>query len=269
MNKGIAYFIGSLTTLIAIRALWGYSPFQGSASMIPSSFTKVIALGFPFIFVLRKDIRNVFIALCLLVMFYGGETISWGCVFITFLIWFRKSKMLTILILTVGLILPFAGPKFLRISSNPISDMRSRIELYDTTLNKWTKVWSGHYEFCRFSALPENQPENRPDKRWLHTAESDFIQGLYEFGVIRMAVIMLVLLLPLFYLKLNSPLNTAIFSGYVCMLFQSLFSFPFHRMITGILGSIIIMLAYGETYEDITSSFISMCKRNAFRLRVF
>ena len=231
-----------LITFIAICSIV-YFPINKMQFLASSPF---IGLGFPLLFeIKRKDIRNIAITLCIVSSFLYMRWISWICIILTYTILFwAKHKILFIsgLVLMISFF-PILGMKIKELN-NPINEMKIRINQYDELMNKWKKIWFGE-GWRTFSKLPENQPENREDKKWLHVVHSDLLQGFYELGVVRMIPILTILLLPLAFIKLGSPITIS----YLNLLFQGLIEFPFHRLITGSLGILIIFMIYKVIFE--------------------
>lgn len=235
--KSLIYGIAGLITWFSIYCLWGR--LNGTPSTLVYIYPRFIGIAFPLLFYIeRKDIRNVIMTLAIIVVLLTKQWLSLGCISIAYIVIFWEHKrVLALIALVIGLTFAPMLYKFVGVN-NPMTELKSRIVIYEQTLDKTTNVWWGH-GFGSFKKIPENQAENRPSKLWLARSHSDFLQGLYEFGLIRMTVFMLIILFPLIWLKAN-PLS----ASYLCVLLNSFLDFPFHRWGTGVLCVIVIFMLY-------------------------
>ena len=200
----------------------------------------ILGLLYPLLFeIKRKDIRNIILTLCLVAMYSSKSWIGFTCVGITHIVLFREYKIYIMSFVVLALLLGFTAHKMIKVS-NMQTELINRQIMWRDTLDKKFSILKGA-GFRAFSKLPENQPTARKDNKWLHTAHSDLLQGIYELGIVRMYFIMTFLAFTLLLIK-SKPL----LAGYLCLLFQACVDFPFHRAITGTFGLFLITLIYYE-----------------------
>jgi hypothetical protein len=210
---------------------------------IPKTYPFIIGMGFPILFTIKNKLLKIWsIVICLIAMAKGGSWIGWECIGLFLLIksW-QKNRLLAIFIIIFGILFGMIGGNFLNQNRNLFKDFKTRIELYDYTLSNWKHIWIGE-GINTFSKLPQNKSiiENGTViKKGTKFVESDLIQGFYEFGVLKMMIILFLILLPLKWIGYDY-----LSISYLCLLLQGIIDLPFHRTITGILGIIIIGLMY-------------------------
>jgi len=244
-----------LITLIALRVIYCRLTNKPMGGFTPY----IIGIGFPLLFNLTKGmIRNAVISICVLAALITQQWISLFCVSLTFLIMLSKHYKIIAILLLIALLC--FGVSALKVFPGyeqwnwALNSLQGRIVFYSTLIRNWDNIWLGE-GFDKFKTLPENQPQNNPYHLWLHDAHSDLLQGFYEFGIIGMIPILFIVLLPLFFVKLDTLFNLTVFISYLCVLFQGLIDFPFHRWTTGLLSLIIVCLMYYITSDEIVAFF--------------
>jgi len=126
-------------------------------------------------------------------------------------------------------------------NNDPMRELSFRMEHMSVALDNWKDYWWGE-GYNSYQKLPENKAvwsDFVGDYRWRKHAHSDVVQGFMELGAVRMIPIMILVLLPLFFIK-PEPISAA----YLCVLFQSFLDLPFHRWGTFFLAIIIIGIMY-------------------------
>ena len=200
----------------------------------------LLGLLYPLLFeIKRKDIRNIVLTLCLVAMYISRSWIGFICVGITHIVLFGEYKIYVLFFVAAALLLGLTAHKVIKVS-NIQTELIQRQVVWRDTMDKKFDIIKGA-GFRAFSKLPENQPSARKDGKWLHTAHSDFLQGIYELGIVRMYFITTFLLFTIFLIS-----NRPMLASYLCLLFQACVDFPFHRAITGTFGLFLIALIYHE-----------------------
>lgn len=210
----------------------------------------IIGIAFPLFFMWRKDLRNIAITLCLIAMFLTKSWVGIGCIAIAyiFLCWHSHKWLITLLLVLFFIALPVMVTVYSNLN-DPYGDAQFRLETWKLTMSKWKNIWWGE-GFGSFQKLPENQPGARGGSllAWAH---SDLLQGLEELGIIRMIPILCLILAPLFFFRpLDGLFNRCIFTSYLCVLFQGLIDFPFHRPTTGLMSVMIITIMYLVRFKE-------------------
>jgi hypothetical protein len=241
-----------LITLIAIRIIYCSLFKQLNGNFIPY----MISMGFPLLFNIKKRMyRNITLILGGVATLITQQWIALFCICLSFLIVLWIKQKLLVILLLIGIIsFSVSAIKIYpqqREWGWSLDSLQNRLVFYSTAMRNWNHLWFGQ-GYDSFKTLPENQPNNNPyGDKWIHNAHSDLLQGFYEFGIVGMIPILFLVLLPICFIELNTLLNLTIFSSYLCVLFQALIDFPFHRWSTGLLGLMIICLMYYISYDRI------------------
>lgn len=246
LTKYAIYAICFLTLCTVIRVFHEML----TTHIYPASHRAIVGIAFPLFFIFRKDIRNIGATLCLIVMFLSKSWLAIGCISIayTVLYWHSSKWIITLLIVLFLVALPSMVITYTNLNE-PFNDARFRLETWKFTLSKWTNIWWGE-GFGSFKRLPENQPKVRGEGQWRARAHSDLLQGLSELGILRMIPILCLILAPLFFFKRDILFNRCIFASYMCILFQGLIDFPFHRWTTGLMSVMVITIMYLLRYKE-------------------
>jgi hypothetical protein len=93
--------------------------------------------------------------------------------------------------------------------------------------------------------LPENQPKARKDKKLQHHPHSELICSLFELGIYVTIGLTFLLLLPFLWSRVD-----ILMISHLCLVLQSLIDFPLHRITTGLVALIILILAYSRSCYD-------------------
>ena len=250
MKKYISWLC-FLITLIALRTIYCVLFHKLGGTFTPY----IIGIGFSLLFNIKKRVwRYIAIALSILAVLLAQSWIALFCVGLTSLIILGiKRKLLAILLLvfliSFSVFIVKISPDYVGWGWS-LGSLQNRIVFYTTTINNWNNIWLGE-GFDKFKTLPRDvwKDNIRPNDSfyeglWIHDAHSDLLQGFYELGILKMIPILFIVLLPLFFVKLNTQLNLTVFISYLCVLFQGLIDFPFHRWTTGLLSLTIILMAY-------------------------
>lgn len=228
----VIYSVCFLIIFITIRTLYSRLLIGDNFSYANKAF---VGLGFPLLFnIKRKDLRNIFLTLsCITIFFTQAYTglISMG---ISYAVLFWKNKMFIIILLITAITFCIAGHKISKGMTHSLwHDLSQRITGNIGAIDNWKNIaWGERNKFTikGYLLLTDNH--------------SDLIQGFKELGVVAMTSILFFVLLPAFYIKLNSVLSLSVFASYISLLFQEIVDFPFRRWNTGFLGIIIILLMY-------------------------
>ena len=250
----MTYVICALLTLVAI------SVFHRTIAHthIVKNYAYILSMGLPLFFnIKRKDIRNICLTLAILAIFMQWSWIGLACIVITYTVVFMGNKKFLAVWIPACLILsflviPHVYPKFDSIGSDSVG----RIKYYEYAMQKWQHKFLGE-GFRAWSRLPENQPgasspikQGHTIERWAHVVHSDLIQGLIEFGAVRMFYIVCLLILPIALIRIDTLFNKTLLASYLCLLFQACVDFPFHRAITGSFGVWLILMMYREGLSE-------------------
>ncbi len=234
--------LGLIISLYAGLYILFHTNMIGHSDLYYTHFPCIVGMGFPLFFNMeRKDLRNIGITISVIAIILSMKWIAFVCLFITGLVLLKRYMVVVLLILTL-LIIPLSAKIHRTGFGSPFKETIDRITLYNDLTLKWDKVWLGH-GLNTFQNLPGNQPTTNKifPGLWTRCAESDWLQGLYELGILRMIPILIFILLPLLWWK-PSPIG----AGYLCVIFQGLIDFPFHRWTTGIVGLVIILMMSRE-----------------------
>jgi len=245
----INYAIYAICIFTLITVLKVFHQMNTSHIYPVCSHRAIIGIAFPLFFMLRKDLRNIAVTLCLVAMFLSKSWLAIGCIAIayTFLYWRSHKWLITLLLVLFFIALPVMVTVYANLN-DPFGDAQFRLETYKLMLSKWKNIWWGQ-GFGSFQHLPENQPGARGGLllAWGH---SDLLQGLEELGVIRMLPILCLVLAPLIFFRLDALFNRCVFTSYLCVLFQGLIDFPFHRPTTGLMCLMIITIIYLVRFKE-------------------
>lgn len=238
-GKYITRLFAGLTGFVSVAAILGYS---GLSVMPLGNYKYYLGLCFPWLFnIKRLEIRNALIVLSITALLLCRGWHGFICIVITIAVLFWKEKKLLVTLFLAGvLVLPFASKEH---SERWVTELSGRSKIYERTVQLWQNRWWGE-GMNSFQKLPENQPAARADHLWLHTAHSDFLQGLFEIGIIRSLMMVFLLIVPLLYAEMETREGRVAMAGYLCLWSQYIFNFPFHRPITAIIGAIIILNIY-------------------------
>jgi O-antigen ligase len=221
----------------------------------------VIGLGLPLFFNIKdKGIRNIGLTICIMTLFIRARWIGLACLVIMALVIPIKKKWVLFLL---PICLVFGGFAYYQMYSTPCGkaqffpEKQIRLEYYKYAWSKWEHKWTGE-GLRSWSKLPENQPDAvspiKEKGKWLHTLHSDVLQLFFEFGIIGGVIVGALFMFPLFWLKMNTLLRRTLMASYLCLIMQACIDFPFHRMITGMLGLLIMLLIYREILSENRSS---------------
>lgn len=248
--------ICGILTFIAISVF--HRMLTGNPILI--NYAMLLGMGLPLLFnIKRKDIRNICLTIIILAIFMRQGWIGISCIGITYMTIFMHNKKFLMLFLPLCLILClFVLPKVYPKMRTIAEDSKFKIASYKFAFNKWQNIWWGD-GFRSWSKLPENQPEaespTKPKGYWRHVMESDAWQSCFEFGMLVTDVIVVILVLPIFFIDKSSLLNRTILGSHLCLLFQFFVDFPFHRAITGTLGIWLIIMIYKQAFLKSEESY--------------
>lgn len=186
-------------------------------------YPKVIALGFPLFFDIKnKGLRNIGMGICLGTM-YSINIIPLMGVYTAFLFKFHKHKV-SIFFITYILIL--ASLALTPFTKTPQREIESRTSIYSDAGDKWQHKFKGN-GFLSYYKLKVTRIANNQE-RHIARMHSDFLQILFEFGVIKGGFIVLVILLPIIWIKWDM-----ISACYISFLIQFFIDFPLYRCSAG------------------------------------